>query len=159
MNIAVFGIGNLLLSDDGVGVHVLHKLIEDYEFPEYVEFIDGGTKGLDLLPLFENRDKVLIIDAANFNKEPGTIDSVEGSKIPAFLSTKLSVHQIGLPDTLFAAKLMEITPPEMCLIGIQPKSMDTATELSEVISSQMDNLIEKVLGKLKEWGVEVTPKQ
>lgn len=159
MNIAVFGIGNLLLSDDGVGVHALHRLIKEYEFPAYVEFIDGGTKGLDLLPLFENRDKVLIIDAANFNKEPGTIDSVEGSKIPAFLSTKLSVHQIGLPDTLFAAKLMEITPPEMCLIGIQPKSMDTSTELSDVVSSQMDNLIEKVLGKLKEWEVEITPKQ
>jgi hydrogenase maturation protease len=159
MNIAVFGIGNLLLSDDGVGVHVLHRLIKEYEFPDHVEFIDGGTKGLDLLPLFENRDKVLIIDAANFNKEPGTIDSVEGDKIPAFLSTKLSVHQIGLPDTLFAAKLMEITPPEMCLIGIQPKSMDTSTELSEVVSNQMDNLIEKVLQKLNDWGVEAVPKK
>jgi len=159
LDIAVFGIGNLLLSDDGVGVHVLHRLIKEYEFPDHVEFIDGGTKGLDLLPLFENRDKVLIIDAANFNKEPGTIDSVEGSKIPAFLSTKLSVHQIGLPDTLFAAKLMEITPPEMCLIGIQPKSMDTATELSEIVSSQMDNLIDKVLQKLRDWGVETVPKR
>jgi len=158
LNIAVFGIGNLLLSDDGVGVHVLHRLIKEYEFPDHVEFIDGGTKGLDLLPLFENRDKVLIIDAANFKKEPGTIDIVEGDKIPAFLSTKLSVHQIGLPDTLFAAKLMEITPPEMCLIGIQPKSMDTATELSEVVSSQMDSLIEKVLQKLEAWGVEAVPK-
>ncbi|NOQ66097.1 MAG: HyaD/HybD family hydrogenase maturation endopeptidase [Desulfobacterales bacterium] len=159
MNIAVFGIGNLLLSDDGVGVQVLHRLIKEYEFPDHVEFIDGGTKGLDLLPLFENRDKVLIIDAANFKKEPGTIDIVEGDKIPAFLSTKLSVHQIGLPDTLFAAKLMEITPPEMCLIGIQPKSMDTATELSEVVSNQMDNLIEKVLQKLKDWDVEAVPKK
>jgi len=159
LNIAVFGIGNLLLSDDGVGIHALHRLIKEYEFPDHVEFIDGGTKGLDLLPLFENRDKVLIIDAANFNKEPGTIDSVEGSKIPAFLSTKLSVHQIGLPDTLFAAKLMEITPPEMCLIGIQPKSMDTATELSEIVSSKMDNLIGKVLQKLKDWGVEAVPKK
>jgi len=159
LNIAVFGIGNLLLSDDGVGVHVIHRLLKEYDFPEYVEFIDGGTKGLDLLPLFENRDKVLIIDAANFKKEPGTIDIIEGDKIPAFLSTKLSVHQIGLPDTLFAAKLMEITPPEMCLIGIQPKSMDTATELSGIVSSQMDNLIVKVLQKLKEWGVEAVPKK
>ena len=159
MNIAVFGIGNLLLSDDGVGVHVIHRLIKEYEFPEYIEFIDGGTKGLDLLPLFEERDKVMIIDAANFKKKPGTIDIIEGDKIPAFLSTKLSVHQIGLPDTLFAAKLMEITPPEMCLIGIQPKSMDTAIELSETVSSQMGNLIEKVLQKLNDWGVEARPKQ
>ena len=159
MNIAIFGIGNILLSDDGVGVHAVHRLINDYEFPENVEIIDGGTKGLDLLPLLENRDKVLFIDAANFKKEPGTIDTVVGDKIPAFLSTKLSVHQIGLPDMLFAAKWMEITPPEMCLIGIQPKSMDTTVEMTSVISEKMDALLEKVLQKLKEWGVEPVQKK
>jgi hydrogenase maturation protease len=158
LNIAIFGIGNLLLSDDGVGVHVLRRLTDEYQFPDNVELIDGGTKGLDLLPLFENRDKVLIIDAANFNKEPGTIGSIEGERIPAFLSTKLSVHQIGLPDTLFAARLMEITPPEMCLIGIQPESMDTAVELSDIVRGRMDSLIETVLQKLKDWGVEVVAK-
>jgi hydrogenase maturation protease len=157
VKIAVLGIGNLLLSDDGVGVHVIKKLQDEYEFPESVELIDGGTKGLDLLPLFEGKDKILIVDAANFKKEPGTIDTVEGDKIPAFLSSKLSVHQIGLPDTLFAAKLMDITPAEMSLIGIQPKSMETGTELSEVVKDRMDQLIKIVLKKLNEWGVEVIP--
>lgn len=158
MDIAVFGIGNILLSDDGIGVHVLNRLKEEYDLPGYVELIDGGTKGLDLLPLLEDRDKVLIIDAANFKKEAGTIDTVEGDKIPAFLSTKLSVHQIGLPDMLFAAKLMGIMPDEMCLIGIQPESMDTSTEMSDVVSKGMEPLLEKVLERLKAWGVEVTPK-
>jgi hydrogenase maturation protease len=160
LNIAIFGIGNILLSDDGVGVHAINKLKSEYDFPGSVELIDGGTKGLDLLPLFEGRDKVLIIDAANFKKEPGTIDTVEGDKIPAFLvSNKLSVHQIGLPDTLFAMRLMEITPPEMCLIGIQPKSMETGTELSEAVSIKMNDLVEKVLQKLKEWGLDVRPQK
>ena len=159
MNIAVFGIGNMLLSDDGVGIHVLHKLQNEFNFSPSIELIDGGTKGLDLLPLFENRDRVLIIDAANFKKAPGTIDTVEGDNIPAFLSTKLSVHQIGLPDMLYAAKLMDIMPQETFLIGMQPLSMDTATDMSEVVSSQMDNLIERVIGKLNEWGVEAKPKQ
>jgi len=156
MNIAVFGIGNILLSDDGVGVHVINKLRTECQFPEYVELIDGGTKGLDLLPLFEGRDKVLIVDAANFKKEPGTIDMVEGDKIPAFLvSNKLSVHQIGLPDTLFAARLMNLMPQEICLIGIQPKTMETGTELSDEIKKQLDPLIERILLKLKDWGAEV----
>ena len=158
MRIAVLGIGNMLLSDDGVGVHVIKKLQEEYRFPESVELIDGGTKGLDLLPLFEGKDKVLIVDAANFRKEPGTIDTVEGDKIPAFLSSKLSVHQIGLPDTLFAAKLMDITPAEMSLIGIQPKSMETGTELSDDIKDRMEQLVKKVLMKLNDWGVEGIPK-
>jgi len=159
MNIAVFGIGNILLSDDGVGVHVINKLRAECRFPEYVELIDGGTKGLDLLPLFEGRDKVLIVDAANFKKEPGTIDMVEGDKIPAFLvSNKLSVHQIGLPDTLFAARLLNLMPREICLIGIQPKTMDTGTELSDEIKNQLDPLIERILLKLKDWGAEVLPR-
>jgi hydrogenase maturation protease len=158
LNIAVFGIGNILLRDDGVGVHAVNRLKNEYEFPESLELIDGGTKGLDLLPLFENRDKVLIIDAANFKKEPGTIGTIKGDKIPSFLSSKLSVHQIGLPDMLFAAKLMEITPPEMCLIGIQPKSMETGTELSDDVSKKMDAFLDKILQKLKEWGVEAIQK-
>ncbi len=158
MKIAVFGIGNILLSDDGVGVHAINRLRDKYEFPESVRLIDGGTKGLDLLPFFEGNDKVLIIDAANFKKGPGTIDTIEGDRIPAFLSTRLSVHQISLPDMLFAAKLMEVTPSEMCLIGIQPESMGPGTELSEEIKKQVEPLLKKVLQKLKEWGVDVIPK-
>jgi hydrogenase maturation protease len=67
------------------------------------------------------------------------------------------VHQIGLPDMLFAARLMEITPPEMCLIGIQPKSMETSTQLSDVVSRRIDDLLEKVLEKLNEWGIKPVP--
>jgi len=133
-------------------------LREEYTFPDSVELIDGGTKGLDLLPLFENRDKILIIDAANFRKEPGTIDMIEGDNIPSFLSTKLSVHQIGLPDTLFAAKLMDIIPAEMCLVGIQPKSMETSTELSEEVRNQFEPFVRAILGKLRDWGVEAVRK-
>jgi hydrogenase maturation protease len=158
LKIIVLGIGNLLLSDDGVGVHVINKLENEFEFPENIRLIDGGTKGLDLLPFIEDSDRVLIVDAANFRKEPGAIDTVEGDKIPAFLSTKLSVHQIGLPDLLFAAKLMEITPSEMCLIGIQPKSMETGTELSEEVKNRLDVLTGKVLQQLKDWGADITSK-
>lgn len=159
MNIAILGIGNILLSDEGIGVHAINKLKDEYEFPEYVKLIDGGTMGLDLLPFFEGNDKVLIIDAVNFRKEPGTIDIIEGDKIPGFLTSKLSVHQIGLPDMLFAARLMGIPPVEMSLIGIQPKSMESGIELSEEIKMKLDTLVEKILQKLREWEVEIIPKK
>ena len=158
LKIIVLGIGNTLISDDGVGVHIVNKLKQEYTFPDNVTLIDGGTKGLDLLPFIEGSDRLLIIDAANFKKEPGTIDTVIGDKIPAFLSQKLSVHQIGLPDMLFAAKLMDISPKEMCLIGIQPKSMETSTEMSEEIKAKFDDLYTKVLDKLMEWGVDPVKK-
>ncbi len=158
MSIAIFGIGNILLSDDGIGIHIINRLKDEYDFPDHVEIIDGGTKGLDLLPLFENREKVLFIDAANFKKEPGTIGTIDGDNIPAFLGQKLSVHHIGIPDMLFAAKFMEITPPEMCLIGIQPESMETSLELTNPVKANFDSLLEKVLDKLREWGVDAAPK-
>jgi hydrogenase maturation protease len=151
----ILGIGNTLISDDGVGVHIINRLNDEYTFPEDVALIDGGTKGLDLLPFIEGSDRLLIVDAANFRKEPGTIDTVLGDDIPQFLSMKLSMHQIGLPDMLFAAKLMDISPKEMCLIGIQPKSMETGTELSKMIMSRFDELYAMVLNKLKEW--DITP--
>ncbi|UCF87158.1 MAG: HyaD/HybD family hydrogenase maturation endopeptidase [Nitrospiraceae bacterium] len=159
MKVIILGIGNILLSDDGVGVHAVNRLRNDYDFPEHVQIIDGGTKGLDLLPFIEESDKVLIIDAANFKKEPGTIGTIEGDKIPSFLSTKLSVHQIGLPDMLFAARLMEIIPSEMCLVGIQPKSMETGTELSKEVEEKFDLLIDRALEKLKEWKIQVIQKK
>lgn len=154
MKITVFGIGNLLLMDEGIGVHIINKLKEGYEFPEHVSLVDGGTMGLDLLPFFEGNDRVLIIDAVDFRKEPGTIEIIEGENIPAILGSKLSVHQIGLPDMLFAAKLMDIIPPEICLIGIQPKSIETGAELTEEIKDRVEFLTEKVLQKLEAWGVE-----
>jgi hydrogenase maturation protease len=151
----ILGIGNTLISDDGVGVHIINKLENEYHLPDGVSIIDGGTKGLDLLPFIEGSDRLLIVDAANFDKEPGTIDTVVGDDIPQFLSMKLSMHQIGLPDMLFAAKLMDIAPSEMCLVGIQPKSMETGTELSDEIKSRFDALFDKVMEKLKEW--DITP--
>jgi hydrogenase maturation protease len=154
----ILGIGNILLCDDGVGIHAVNRLKDNYDFPESVQIIDGGTKGLDLLPFIEESDRVLIVDAANFKKAVGTIGMVEGDRIPSFLSSKLSVHQIGLPDMLFAAKFMEITPSEMCLVGIQPKSLETGTELSEEIRERLDDLLDTVLQRLKDWGIRATPR-
>jgi hydrogenase maturation protease len=159
LKITIFGIGNILLSDDGVGVHALNRLRDEYEFPKSVTLIDGGTKGLDLLPFLEETDRVMFLDAANFKKKPGTIGTIDGDNIPAFLSSKLSVHQIGLPDMLFAAKFMEITPPEMCLVGIQPKSLETGTELSDEIGARLDDLLDTIVRRLKDWEIEVIPKK
>jgi hydrogenase maturation protease len=158
LNICVLGIGNILLSDDGVGVHVINRLNKEYKFPKSIRLIDGGTKGLDLLPFFEGNDRVLIIDAVDFKKEPGTIHIIDGEKVKGFLSSKLSVHQIGLPDMLLAAQLMGIAPSRVCLIGIQPKSTETGIELSDEVKAQMGLLVEKVIQKLREWGIEVIPK-
>ncbi len=152
-HIAVLGIGNLLLSDEGVGVHAVEALWREYAFPEEVVLIDGGTMGLDLLPFIENREKLLILDAVNLKREPGSIEVIEDGDIPAFLSSKLSVHQIGLPDVLSAVKIMDMTPSRMALIGIQPERIETGIALSEKVYKRFDDFLNAAIAKLKEWGV------
>ncbi|MBC8413971.1 MAG: HyaD/HybD family hydrogenase maturation endopeptidase [Nitrospira sp.] len=158
MKTAIVGIGNLLMQDDGLGIHAIQRLQRDYHFPEYVELIDGGTMGLDLLPFIEGNERVLFIDAINLGKDPGTMGILEGDDIPAFFSKKISVHQVGLPDMLCAANLMGITPSEMCLVGMQPKSLATCAELSDVISDRFDHLIQQILNRLSDWQIVIRAK-
>lgn len=120
-----------------------------------MSFIDGGTIGLDLLPFIEESERLLMIDAVDFKAQPGTVKVIEGKNIPAFLDSKLSVHQIGLPDLLFSAGLMGITPPELCLVGIQPDKLEVGLQLSEKLRKNLQVLIDATLEKLSEWGVEI----
>ncbi|HEB74729.1 MAG TPA: hydrogenase maturation protease [Nitrospirae bacterium] len=150
---AVIGIGNVLLGDDGVGVHVVEELKRRYQHAGDVELIDGGTMGLDLLPFMEGKRRVLFIDAVDFKAEPGTIGELNNSEIPGYFSSKLSAHQIALPDLLAAGDLLGMVPEEMCLIGIQPCTIETRYGLSPEVEGQVDDLIARVVNKLSGWGV------
>ncbi|HTP05264.1 MAG TPA: HyaD/HybD family hydrogenase maturation endopeptidase [Nitrospirota bacterium] len=156
--ISVLGIGNILLSDEGVGVHAVNAIKKKYAFSPEIEILDGGTMGLDLLPIFQTQDKIIIIDAVDFKKEPGHVGAIEGNKIPTVLNTKLSVHHIGFSDLLYAAKLTRDIPPEVYLIGIQPKSFDVGLEMTDEIRMHLDDIIELAIQKLKEWDVQISLK-
>jgi hydrogenase maturation protease len=152
--ILLIGLGNILLQDEGVGVHVVNAIRGRYACTPEVDIIDGGTLGLDLLPLFSDREKVLIIDAVNFGKEHGYIGVLEDGEIPAVLHAKLSVHHIGLADILSAATLMGVKPRKIRLIGIQPESTNTfGLEVTPAVREKIEELIEKGIATLKEWNV------
>jgi len=157
--IAVIGIGNTLMSDDGAGVFALETLIERYELPENIDPIDGGTKGLELLPFVEGKEKILFIDAVNFNKAPGYVGELSRHEIPDYFATKLSVHQIALPDLIGAGKLLGTLPEEIHLIGIQPLSIDMGYGITPPLKSRFDELLERVVEKLKTWGVVLRLKE
>lgn len=153
--IVVLGLGNILLQDEGIGVHAVETLRKDYTFPKNIRLIDGGTMGLDLISFIEGMDKVLIIDAVNIQKEPGAIVIIEDEDIPSFLSAKLSVHQIAFPDVLSALKLLGTTPVKMTLAGIQPQTIETGLGMSEAVRKNFDRLIKTVIKRLKAWGVKI----
>ena len=154
----MLGVGNLLLSDDGVGVHTIRRLQEVAQLSEEVQVLDGGTMGLDLLYYLEGVSHLLIVDAVEMGEEPGTVVRLEGDEVPSFLSIKMSPHQIGIPDMLFAAKLKDLYPPNLVLWGVQPAALDVGLELSPVVAAQVDALVSKVVEQLVLWGEQLRRK-
>jgi len=155
----ILGVGNLLLSDEGVGVRVIERLLAEYDLPEQVQVLDGGTLGLDLLYYLEGVENLLIIDAVEMESEPGELLRMEGEDVPAFLSVKMSPHQIGIPDMLFAAKLRDLYPRNVVLWGVQPAKLDVGMELSPLINAKIDVLVGKTLAELDSWGYSAQIKQ
>ena len=149
----VLGLGNLLMQDEGIGVHIANLLIKHYAFSPAIGIIDGGTTGTDLLPYFENSDRILIIDAVNFEKYPGHIGIIENDDILATITSKISLHHLGLSDVLSVIKLIDIKPEEIILIGIQPYRMELGMDLSEQMQNHVPTIISTVLQKLEQWDI------
>lgn len=155
----VLGLGNILLADEGVGVRVVERLQEQYDFPEGVQVMDGGTLGLDLLPYLEDASRLLVVDAVQARKPAGTLVRLSGSEIPVFLdASKVSPHQEGLEDLLAVATLKGYLPGEVVFWGAQIESLRVGLELSPAVASQVDALVGKVLEELGRWGIEPQPR-
>ena len=156
--IQLIGLGNILLMDEGVGVHAVQALKRSFDFSEDISLLDGGTLGLDLLPYVEGVEKILFIDAVDFKQEPGTLTIMEDDEIPSFLRPALSFHQVGLSDLLFASKFRGTSPSKITLIGIQPEKIETGLTLSETLNKNFAGYLRIILEKLREWGVEFREK-
>lgn len=153
----VLGVGNKLLSDEGVGVHVVERLAAGNGIPEEVQLLDGGTLGMDLLYYLEGIENLLLVDAVETHKEPGMMIRLEGEEVPAFLAMKISPHQIGVPDMLAAARFKDLYPKRLVLWGIQPELLEIGLDLSPLIESKMDELVGNIVEQLKAWGHVVNP--
>ncbi len=146
------------MSDDGAGVKVIQHLDENYRLSPNVTLFDGGTLGLDLLPQLEGIDRLLIVDAIETGKAPGTLAKMTGDDIPIAMETKLSPHQMGLKDLLAVAMLQGIKPPEMVLLGIQPENIDLGMDLSPKVAARFDELVQMVIKELENWDIKVEPR-
>jgi hydrogenase maturation protease len=151
--VLVLGLGNILLKDEGIGVHVV-KQLQGLSLPGNVEVIDGGTAGLDMLLSQENPYKLVIIDATKAGKKPGTIykAKVNGGEIDKLSrifsqdkDLKISPHQFGLIDALAAAEKIGCLPREIVIIGVEPKEMDYGLELTESVRQKVPAIVDMVL--------------
>jgi hydrogenase maturation protease len=147
----ILGVGNYILSDDGLSVHVLERLQANNLIPDNIQMVDGGTCGLDLLQYLEGVSNLIIIDAVKTRDGiPGSIIRLDGDQVPAYLSLKISPHDIGLPDLLATAKLRDLYPEKIVVFGIQPASLELGVELSPEVASKVDELIELIQKEVNE---------
>jgi hydrogenase maturation protease len=158
VNILVLGVGNLLLSDEGVGVRALEEIQQRLEIPAGVELLDGGTSGMELLGYIQGRDALIILDAVTCNKPAGTIIRLEGDQVPALFRKKISPHQLGISDLIAAARLTDSLPGKVVLFGIQPELLDTGLELSDRVAAALDELTGMVALELEALGVPIALK-
>lgn len=150
---AVIGVGNVLLSDEGFGVHVVTELRRRYRFEPEIQLIDGGTMGMELLGFMEPFERLILIDAIEGNKPAGTLFWLDNSKVQHYFTQSVSAHEVGVQDLLFIRSMSTTPIKEAAVIGVQPVSLEPALELTDEVSAQVEPAIEHCLTQLAEWGV------
>jgi hydrogenase maturation protease len=149
----VVGAGNLVRTDDGLGVHAIRYLQRDSRVPGGVALIDGGTFGIELLAFLHDSSHLLLLDAINVGKDPGTIIRLAGDDLQGF-PCGASVHQLGVADLLATLPLVSEIPREIVLLGVQPASTDWGTELSPSVQASLGALVDAAVEQLLLWSQE-----
>lgn len=152
--VLILGVGNILLRDEGIGVHIVQQLSK-YDLPDNVEVIDGGTSGLDVLLSEEGSYKLVVIDAIRTGKKPGTVYKTKYlaprlvREFPVGQS-KISLHQFNLLDALTVAEKMGCLPEEIVIIGVEPGEVDLGLGLTEKVTRSVPKVIDQVLEEIQD---------
>lgn len=147
--VLVLGIGNILLADEGIGVHAVRQL-ENEVLPPHVKLLDGGTGGFHLLSVFQQYRKIILIDATLDGKVPGTVSLLKPRYAKDFPQT-LSAHDIGLKDLVQSAALLNFLP-EIYLVTVsigdqQPLSMDLSEAIENALG-EVNGLVKELLARI-----------
>jgi hydrogenase maturation protease len=146
----VVGVGNTILSDDGVGVHAARALMQDPRLRPGVPILDGGTLGLELLGYISDARRILFLDAVDSGAAPGTLVRMTGRDLLDGRS-RASVHQLGVADLIAAIALVSGKDPEIVVLGVQPATVDWGTSLSPAVHASVARLVEAALDQLRAW--------
>lgn len=148
---AVIGLGNPLMGDDGFGLVALARLRDEWTL-ESVELADGGTWGMSLLPLVEDAERLVLLDAIAAGVSPGEVVVLERDRLPIYLTRKLSPHQVDMRDVLAAAEWRGKLPRETVAIGVQPQLVEMGIGLSPAVDRAVDAAVGVVIERLLKWG-------
>lgn len=148
----VLGIGNTLLSDEGVGIHMLGWMQTHHPEITDIDYLDGGTLSFTLAPYIEDADNLIVVDAAELQAAPGTLQVFRGDEMDRFAGkTKRSVHEVSLGDLLAIAHLTGCVPANRALVAIQPQEVDWGSSLSNPVKQALPGAGKHMLALLSEW--------
>jgi hydrogenase maturation protease len=156
--ILVLGVGNILLKDDGVGVHIVREL-QRRNMPGYISLVDAGSAGLDVLLSADKVRKLVVIDALRAGSEPGTIyrmrlETEQKDELLRIFgdrgNSKISLHQIGLIDALSVVDKMRCSPKEIVIIGVEPEEVNYGLELTNSVGRKILKIINTVLEEIED---------
>jgi hydrogenase maturation protease len=146
----VLGLGNLINSDDGVGLFALRRLQQDSRVSSHVGLVEGGTKGLELVPYVCEASHLLVLDALEAGARAGTVLRLEGEDLRS-LPGSGSAHQLALADLLVALRMIEMEPPQTVLLGVQPANTALGVGLSPSVEAAVPMLVEAAVAELSRW--------
>jgi hydrogenase maturation protease len=142
-HILILGVGNLLLSDEGVGVHVAQQMMQ-MELPPEVHVVEGGTDGFGLVNVILEADRMILIDAVKGGGQPGSIYRFDIDDCPPYPDLfKTSVHQISILEIINLSSLIG-SPPQTTIIGVEPQCLDMGMELSPQIEAKIPKIIHMI---------------
>lgn len=153
----VLGLGNPLMTDDGVGLAALARLESQYTMDSGVRLVDGGTWGMNLLPMIEDTRRLVLLDAIRSGAPPGTLVVLERDELPRYFALKLSPHQIDLREVLALAELRGTLPEETVAIGLEPEDVEMGTALTSRLGDRVDALVDAAVERLRAMGHRIEP--
>jgi hydrogenase maturation protease len=147
-HILILGVGNLLLSDEGVGVHIAQRMMT-MDWPPEVQVVEGGTDGFGLVNFITEADRMILIDAVKGGGQPGSIYRFEIEDCPPYPDIfKTSVHQISILEVINLSSLIGSTP-RTTIIGIEPASVEMGMELSPSVEAKLPKVIQMIQAEVE----------
>ena len=154
--IAVLGVGSILLTDEGLGVHAVNQIKETYSFEPEVRLLDGGTMGMELLYYIKDVTHLVLIDAMHGKESAGTVYELRRKEVERYFSGMISAHEVGMKDILDIRGLDASKSFEVTVIGVEPASLEVGLEMTDCVAQALPTVIERVIAQLGAWGVTAT---
>ncbi len=154
--VIVLGLGNLLNTDEGIGVHAIWEMQRRHEeegrYPG-IQLVDGGVLGMRLLPYVDAATHLILLDCVDAGRDPGELVELEGDDIPLYAGIKVSMHQVTFQEVLGVSLARGHLPDHLYLIGMQPVSLAIGVEPSPQGRAAIPRMIQRAEAVLQSWGV------